>query len=98
MPIDERRRDDITAAVGAYNEANPLTPLPRNAARLLVAMFPTDDVCQRRLEAIVADGFSARMLPGTLRRLVDAGFLTRQRGASRVPDAWRLHLLPRRQP
>jgi hypothetical protein len=57
-------------------------------------MFPTDDVCQRSLEAIAADGFSARMLPATLRRLADAGFLTRQRDTSRVPDIWWLHLPP----
>jgi hypothetical protein len=50
MPIDERRRDAITAAVGAYNEANLLTPLPRNAARLLAAMFPTGDLYQGSLE------------------------------------------------
>jgi len=92
------RRDKIFAAIGAYNEAHPLVRLPRNTARLLVAMFPMDDVCQRSLEAIAADGFSARMLPATLRRLVDAGFLTRQRGASRVPDIWWLHLPPLRRP
>ena len=75
------RRNEIAAAVAAYNLAHP-----------------SDDVCQSSLAAIAADGFSARMLPGTLRRLVDAGFLTRQRGASRVPDTWRLHLPPQRQP
>jgi hypothetical protein len=30
------------------------------------------DVCQRSLAAIAADGFGARMLPGTLRRLVES--------------------------
>jgi hypothetical protein len=89
------RRDRIFAAVGAYNEAHRLVRLPRSTARLLVAMFPTDDVCQRSLAAIAADGFSARMLPATLRRLTDAGFLTRQRSASRVrDDIWWLHLPP----
>ena len=92
------RRDKIFVAIGTYNEAHPLVRLPRNTAGLLVAMFPMDDVCQRSLEAIAADGFSARMLPATLRRLVDAGFLTRQRGASRVPDIWWLHLPPLRRP
>ena len=35
MPIDQRRRDEIAAAVDAYDSANPLSPLPRNAAPLL---------------------------------------------------------------
>jgi hypothetical protein len=39
MPTDLRRRDDIIAAVAAYDSANPKAPLPRNAARLLVVMF-----------------------------------------------------------
>ena len=97
MPIDERRRDDITAAVAAYDQANPLTPLPRNAARLLTVMFPADDVCQRRLEDLAAHGFSKNRLPGTLRRLVGAGLLSRHRVAG-VPNIYRLHLPLRRQP
>ena len=52
MPIDRRRRDDIAAAVAAYDRANPNAPLPRNAARLLAVMFATEDVCQRSQEAI----------------------------------------------
>ena len=40
MPIDQCRRDDIVAAVAAYDSANPSAPLPRNTARLLVVMFP----------------------------------------------------------
>ena len=43
MPIDPRRRDEIVAAVAAYDSANPLSPLPRNAALLLAAMFPIED-------------------------------------------------------
>ena len=39
MPIDLRRRDDIAAAVDAYNRTHPTAPLPRNAARLLAIMF-----------------------------------------------------------
>ena len=30
MPIDLRRRDDIAAAVDAYNRTHPTAPLPRN--------------------------------------------------------------------
>jgi hypothetical protein len=38
------------------------------------------------------------LLPATLRRLTDAGFLTRQRGTAYSPNTYRLHLPPRRQP
>jgi hypothetical protein len=98
MPIDQRRRDEITAAVTAYNDANPLTPLPRSAARLLAIMFPAGDVCHRSLEDIAAEGFSRRNVTVTLRRLVEAGFLTRQFGTAAIADTYRLHLPPRRQP
>ena len=40
MPIDQRRRDEIAAAVAAYDRDHPDAPLPRNAARLLAVMFP----------------------------------------------------------
>ena len=93
MPIDERRRDDIAAAVAAYDSANPSAPLPRHAARLLAVMFGSDDVCQRSQEAIAAEGFSRDRLPAMLRRLVEAGFLSRHRVA-RAPDTYRLHLPP----
>ena len=98
MPIAPRRRDEIVAAVAAYDQANPFTPLPRNGARLLIVMFPASDVCHRSLEALVAEGFSQNGLPRTLRRLTEAGFLTRQRGTAAIPDTYRLHLPPRRQP
>jgi hypothetical protein len=93
MPIDERRRDDIAAAVAAYDSANPSAPLPRHAAQLLAAMFGSDDICQRSQEAIAAEGFSRDRLPAMLRRLVEAGFLSRHRVAG-VPDTYRLHLPP----
>jgi hypothetical protein len=91
MPINERRRDDIATAVAAYDTDNPNAPLPRNAARLLAVMFPSEDVCQRSQEAIAAEGFSRDRLPAMLRRLVAAGFLSRHRVAG-VPDTYRLHL------
>ena len=94
-PLPDRpRRDDIADAVAAYDAANPLAPLPRNAARLLTVMFPTDDVCQRSVLDLSGHGFSKSRLPGTLRRLVRAGLLTRHRVAG-VPDTYRLHLPPR---
>jgi hypothetical protein len=94
MPIDPRRRDAIAAAVAAYDRANPKARLPRTAARLLAAMFPSEDVCQRSQEALVADGFSRNGVSATLRRLLEAGFLSKQRGSACIPDAYQLHLLP----
>ena len=91
MPADARRRDDLVAAVDTYNRTNPSAALPPNAARLLAVMFPSEDVCQRSQGAIAAEGFSRDRLPAMLRRLVEAGFLSRHRVAQ-VPDTYRLHL------
>ncbi len=93
MPIDQRRRDAIAAAVAIYDHAAE-GPLPRDTARLLAAMFPSEDVCQRSQEEIAAEGFRRDSLPGALRRLEKAGLLSRQRGSGHVPDLFRLHLPP----
>jgi hypothetical protein len=85
--------DEIAAAVAAYDRANPSGPLPRNAARLLAAMFPRGDICQRSLDNIAALGFGRQHLPRTLYRLTTAGFVSRQ-----GLDTYRLHLPRRRQP
>jgi hypothetical protein len=94
MPIDERRRDAIAAAVAAYNDTHPDAPLRRSAARLLAVMFPTEDVCRQSWETVAAEGFSLRDLSLTLRQLVAVRFLSRERGR---PDTYRLHLPPRRR-
>ena len=94
MPIDPRRRDDIVAALAAHDSANPDAPLPRNAARLLAAMFASDDVCQRSLEDIAGEGFSRDWLRALLRRLVEVGLLSLERGSAREPNTYRLHLPP----
>ena len=96
MPINERRRDTIAAAVAAYDSANPKARLPRNAARLLAVMFPTEDVCQRSLQDLAAEGFGRNRLPAVLQRLVEAGFLSRHRVA-RFANTYRLHLPPMAQ-
>ena len=80
------RRDVIIAAVEAHEP-----PLPRAAARLLAIMFAEQDVCAVSQEALRAEGFS-KSLPRLLRALVDAGIVSRQAGASRVPDTYRLLL------
>jgi hypothetical protein len=98
MPIDERRRGEIAAAVAAYDRANPVSPLPHDAVRLLCAMFPAEDVCQRSLDAIAKDGFDRRHLLRVLSRLIDAGFLSREPGSGNLPSISRLHLPPQAQP
>jgi hypothetical protein len=95
LPIDPHRRHEIAVAVVAYDSANP--PLPRTAARLLAAMFPTEDVCQRSLDDIAAEGFNRKSLTAALRRLIAAGFLSRTAGSGSEPDTYRLHLSPVRQ-
>lgn len=77
MPIDQRRRDEIAAAVAAYDSANPEARLPRSTVPLLAAMFPSEDVCQRSLQDIAAEGFDRKRLAANLRRLVEAGFLSK---------------------
>jgi hypothetical protein len=94
MPIDSRRRDDIVAAVAAHDSAYPSALLPRNTARLLAVMFASDAVCQRSLEDIAGEGFSRDWLRALLRRLVEIGLLSRDRGSARAPSTYRLHLPP----
>ena len=83
------RREAVFAAVEAHNRTHPAAPLPRPAARLLAVMFADQDVCCMSQQALVAEGFG-KSLPGVLRALVEAGFVSRQTGTSRVPDTYRL--------
>ena len=92
MPIDQRRRDDIATAVETYNRTHPAAPLPRPSARLLAVMFPSEGVCQRSLQDLAGEGFDRKRLPAALKRLVEAGFLSREPGSGIVPDTYRLHL------
>ena len=94
MPIDQRRRDEIAAAVAAYDTASPETRLPRSTVPLLAATFPIEDVCQRSLQDLAAEGFDRKRLAANLRRLEEAGFLSRTPGSGVVPDTYRLHLPP----
>jgi hypothetical protein len=86
------RRNAITAAVEVHNRAHPTARLPRPAARLLAVMFDTEDVCCLSQETLKARGFGDT-LPKVLHALVDAGFVSKQPGTSRVPDAYRLRAL-----
>jgi hypothetical protein len=85
------RREAVIAAVEAYNCAHPTAPLPRPAARLLAVMFADQGVCCLSQEALRMQGFG-KSLPRVLRALVEAGFVSRLAGASRVPDSYRLEL------
>ena len=91
------RREAVFAAVEAHNRAHPAAPLPRPAARLLVVMFATEDVCRLSQQALVAEGFG-KSLTKVLRALVEAGFMSRQAGVARVPDTYRLQLRLEAQP
>ncbi len=97
MPIDPSRRDAIAAAVVAYDAANPFTPLPRNAARLLAVMFPSGDVCRRSLDDLTREGFDRRAVSRLLRALIEAGFLSKEQSAARAPNTYCLHLPPVRR-
>ena len=92
MLLAAGRREAILAAVEAHNRANQETPLPRQAGRLLTVMFSDRDECSRTLEDLCAEGFGKAVLPKLLTALIEAGFLSRQRSASRIPDTYRLHL------
>jgi hypothetical protein len=98
MPVDERRRDDIAAAVAAYNNADREPLLTPAARRLLTAMFADADVCRRNRESLASEGFSRGTLAQLLHDLTEAGFLSKTRGVGHTPNTYRLHLPPRRQP
>ena len=91
------RRTDIEAAIAAHNSADRETLLPPSAVRLLAVMFPRDDVCQRSLVDLEAEGFDERTVHYLLRALVDAGFLFKERTWGPVANIYRLHLPPVRR-
>jgi hypothetical protein len=92
------RRREIEAAIAAYNSADYETVLPPSAVRLLAVMLPRDDVCQRRLTDLEADGFDERTIHYLLRALVDAGFLFKARARGPVANnIYRLNLPPVRR-
>ena len=90
------RRTEIAAAIAAYNVASR-PPVPSTATRLLAVMFADADVCQRSLESLAQEGFDRTVVVRLLRRLLEAGFLSKQRGQGRDPTTYRLHLPPVRR-
>jgi hypothetical protein len=92
MPIDERRRDDITAAVAAYNVAARGPLLPPAATRLLTVLFADADACQRSIASLAQEGFDSRNLLRLLARLIAAGLVSKEPGLGSLPNVYRLHL------
>ena len=81
------RRRDIEAAIAAYNATDPDMLLPPEAARLLVVMFADADVCQRNLSSFASERFSRPAVTRLVRVLVEAGFVSKTLGVSRVSMA-----------
>jgi hypothetical protein len=92
------RRDEIIAAVATHNAAGRTPLLAAGALRLLTVMFADADVCRRNQESLMAEGFSSGTLVLLLQILIEAGFVSKERGVGRAPNTYRLHLPPRRQP
>ena len=93
MPFAERRREAIAAAVEAYNRAHPTAPLPRNAARLLTAMFGDNETCQLSLEALLdVVGVSRKTAQATLNALLAASLVAKEAGHGRRANRYRLLL------
>jgi hypothetical protein len=97
MPIDERRRAAIAAAIAAYDRATPRACLPRRAARLLIIMFPAENVCRRSVGSLAAEGFERAAARQLLRALIDAGFVSKDPGRPGALGIYRLHLTPVRR-
>jgi hypothetical protein len=97
-PTDRPRRDEIEAAIAAYNSADrERFVLPPEAARLLVIMFPRDTVCRCSVTNLATTGgFDRNAVRKLLISLAHAGFLTKE-GPSGTMATYHLHLPPRRR-
>jgi hypothetical protein len=90
-------REEIDAAIAAHNSTVPVRRgLPPEAARLLTVMFSEDDVCQRPVGSLAAEGFDHQTAIRLLSALIGAGFVARDhpgRGRGRA-SIYHLHLPP----
>jgi hypothetical protein len=84
------RRDAIQRAVEDRNRAAPQQRLPRSAARLLLTMFPAEDVFSGPQELLRSAG--GTRVAAVLAALVATGLLERRRSTTRGPDSYRLML------
>jgi hypothetical protein len=97
LPIDPHHQEEIAAAIGAYHATGRRQLLMADVIRLLTVMFADADVCQRNLDSLAAEGFSRGNLVRLLRALIEAGLVSKERGVSRAPNTYTLHL-PRVRP
>jgi hypothetical protein len=92
-------RDELEAAIAAYNSADPERfVLPPLAAQLLAVMFPRNTVCRCSVTNLATTGgFDRNAVRKLLISLAHAGFLTKEGpsgvGAGR-PNTYRQHLPP----
>jgi hypothetical protein len=92
------RREEIEAAIAAYNDTDPDMLLPPAAAQLLTAMFAKADTCQRTIVSLEQEGLGRESLIRLLRHLVEIGFVSKERSSGRGrPNVYRLHLPPVRR-
>jgi hypothetical protein len=98
LSIDPHRRDEVAAAISAYNATGRKPLLADDAIRLLTAMFANTDVCRRNRESLAAEGFSRGTLDLLLQVLIETGFVSKERGVGRAPNTYRLLQPQRRQP
>jgi hypothetical protein len=98
LPIDPHHQEEIAAALGAYNATGRRQLPMADVIRLLTVMFADADVCQRNQDSLAAEGFSRGALSRLLQGLVESCLVSKDRGVSRAPNTYRLHLPPRRQP
>ena len=92
------RKEEIEAAVAAYNSADrERFVLPPETARLLAVMFPRDTVCRCSVRSLATTGgFDRSAVRKLLISLAAAGFLTKE-GPSGAIATYHLHLPPRRR-
>jgi hypothetical protein len=83
------RRNTIAAAGEPCNRTHSTARPPRPAVHPPAVMFATEDVCCISQEALKTHRFG-KALRRVLRAMVEAGFVSRQVGASRIPDTYRL--------
>jgi hypothetical protein len=97
MPIDQRRRDGIAAAVAAYDSANPEARLPRSTVPLLAAMFPIEDMCSAVCRTLLRKALTERGWLRTCGASRKPGFCPEHQAQGSWPDTYQLQLPPVRR-
>ena len=92
------RKEEIQAAIAAYNDADDGLLLPPDAGRLLALMFPRDTIFRGTVKSLTVRGFDEGTARKLLSSLIAAGFLSKEPQRQGIAGTYRLHLPPRRQP